>query len=51
MAHWIVTGEEPFDLSWFRLSRFDSDLDDDAKLVRRCLWHHSHHYQTPDRSN
>jgi 4-methylaminobutanoate oxidase (formaldehyde-forming) len=51
MAHWIVTGEEPFDLSWFRLSRFGPELDDLDELRRRCLWRYSHHYQTPERSD
>ncbi len=51
MAHWMVTGEEPFDLSWFRLDRFGPELADDAELVRRCLWRYCHHYQTPERSN
>jgi 4-methylaminobutanoate oxidase (formaldehyde-forming) len=49
MAHWIVTGEEPFDLSWFRLSRFGRELDDPDELTRRCLWRYSHHYLTPER--
>lgn len=51
LAHWIVNGEEPFDLSWFRLDRFGAELDDDAELVRQCLWRYSHHYQTPARSS
>ncbi len=51
MAHWIATGEEPFDLSWFRLSRFGPELDDPDELRRVCLWRYSHHYETPDRAD
>lgn len=51
MAHWIVTGEEPIDLSWFRLSRFGPDLDDPEELRRQCLWRYSHHYQMPARND
>jgi glycine/D-amino acid oxidase-like deaminating enzyme len=51
LAHWIVTGEEPFDLSWFRLSRFGSELEDPDELRRQCLRRYSHHYLTPERSS
>jgi hypothetical protein len=51
MAHWIVSGQEPFDLSWFRLSRFGPELDDPDVLRRQCLNRYSHHYLTPERSS
>ena len=47
MAHWIVTGEEPFDMSRFRLGRFGSRYDDPDELRRACLERYRHHYVTP----
>jgi glycine/D-amino acid oxidase-like deaminating enzyme len=47
MAHWIVTGEAPYDMSRFRLGRFGSRYADPDVLVRACLERYSHHYETP----
>lgn len=49
MAHWISTGNQPFDMSPFSLSRFGPGVEDHQFLVDAALSHYSRTYIAPDR--